>query len=286
VARRDTSRFFENVRTGRLRPDDGAGADARDQGGDYIQSLERGLAAIRAFTEDRSALSVTEVAERANVSRAAARRILFTLKSLGYVGTTENGLYRLEPAVLSLGYAYISSLDLPEVAKPYMERLANELGVSSSLGLLKGTDVTFIARIRSPGYLNTTFAVGSSLPAHLTAMGRVLLADLPDEELEEYLAQVHPEPLTELTLTSRDALRDAVGEARRTGFSLVDQELTPGVRALAVPIRLRGRQRAEAGLNIAIADPQATPSSLLETHLPVLQRAAESIGTALASVSG
>jgi IclR family pca regulon transcriptional regulator len=224
---------------------------------------------------------VTEVAERANVSRAAARRILFTLKCLGYVGTNESGLYRLEPAILSLGYAYISSQDLPEVARPYMETVTNELHGSSSLGVLRGTDVTFIARVRSPGYLTTTLSVGSSLPAHLTAMGRVLLADLPDEEIDDYLQRTQPEPFTDLTLTSRQALREAIDEARDSGFSLVDQELTTGVRALAVPIRTHRGQRAEAGLNIAIADPQASPSSLLDTHLPVLRRAAESIGSAL-----
>lgn len=258
--------------------------EAREQGGDFIQSLERGLAAIRAFTDDKTALSVTEVAERANVSRAAARRILFTLKSLGYVGVTENGLYRLEPTVLSLGYAYISSQELPEVARPYMETVANELSGSSSLGVLRGTDVTFIARVRAPGYRTTTFPVGTSVPAHLTAMGRVLLADLTDEEIDAHLDRAHAEPFTELTLTSREALREVIREARETGYALVDQELTAGVRALAVPIRMHSGQPAEAGLNIAIADPNATPSGLLETHLPILRRAAESIGSALAWV--
>lgn len=285
MAGREDSKAFEKMDTGALRPSDSKALGERDSGADNVQSLERGLAAIRALTEDHSALSVTEVAERANVSRAAARRILFTLKSLGYVGTTGNGLYRLEPAVLALGYAYISSQDLPEVAKPYMEGVAHELQVWSSLGVLRGTRVTFVGIVRSPGYLNTAVAVGTSLPAHLTAVGRILLADLADEEIEDYLQRLDTESLTDPTLTCGDPLRQAINEARRTGYAFVDQELTIGVRGLAVPIRMRAAQRAEAGLSIAIANPHATANSLLLTHLPVLKRAAESIATTLASVS-
>ena len=279
-----SSTFFDKVRTGALETRNGARLRGRELGGDYIQSLERGLAAIRAFTGDRSALSVTEVAQRTGVSRAAARRILFTLSSLGYVGVTENGLYRLEPTVLTLGYAYISGQDLPELARPSMQDVAHELNGSSSIGVLTGTDVTFIARVRAPGYLNTSLGVGSRLPAHLTAMGRVLLADLTDEEIDGYFDRAPaPEAFTDRTVTDRGRLREAILEARETGYALVDQELVTGVRALAVAIRGRDGA-AQAGLNVAVADTRRDANELLQTHLPVLQRAAASISTALASI--
>ena len=280
----NSSPFFDRVRTGALETRDGARPRGRELGGDYVQSLERGLAAIRAFAGDRSALSVTEVAERTGVSRAAARRILFTLSSLGYVGVTENGLYRLEPTVLTLGYAYISGQDIPELARPSMQEVAHQLNGSSSVGVLTGTDVTFIARVRAPGYLNTSLAVGSRLPAHLTAMGRVLLADRSDEEIDAYLDEAPtPEAFTDRTVTDPARLRTAILATRDAGYSLVDQELVAGVRALAVAIRDRDGA-AQAGLNVAVADTRRDATELLETHLPVLRRAAESISTALASI--
>lgn len=285
MAPRDPSGFFERMRRGELRPTD-AETEERRRRSDHIQTLDRGLAAICAFTDNHDPLSVTEVAERAKLSRAAARRILLTLKRLGYVSTTENGLYRLEPTVLSLGYANIASQDFPEVASPYMESLANELQGTSSIGVLRGTDVTFVARVRAPAYLTSTLGVGSSIPAHLTAMGRVLLADLSDDEVEDYLQRSHTEPFTELTLTSLDALRQAIHDARRTGYAFENQELVTGVIALAVPIRLRSDRRAIAGLNIAFADPRVNSTNVQQTHLPVLQRAADSIRTALRSVVG
>jgi IclR family transcriptional regulator, pca regulon regulatory protein len=279
------SPFFDKVRTGALESRDGSRLRGKELGGDYIQSLERGLAAIRAFTGDRSALSVSEVAERTGVSRAAARRILYTLECLGYVGVAESGLYRLEPTVLTLGYAYISGQDLPELARPYMQQVAGELNGSSSIGVLTGTDVTFIARVRAPGYLNTSLAVGSRLPAHLTAMGRVLLADLPDARIDDYFDRAPtPEAFTDHTVTDPKQLRTAILQARDTGYSLVDQELVTGVRALAVAIRDR-TGTAQAGLNVAVAETRKSERDFLQTHLPVVRRAAESISSALASIA-
>jgi IclR family pca regulon transcriptional regulator len=280
VATRRSSRFIDKVRSGELQSTEGMHASELERGGDFIQSLERGLAAIRAFTGDRSALSVTEVAERSGVSRAAARRILFTLRRLGYVGTTENGLYRLEPTVLTLGYAYISSQDLIGLARPYMESAANELGGSCSLGVLHGTDVMFIARVRAPGYLGTTLSVGSLLPAHLTAMGRVLLADLPDEEIDAYLRDVRPEAFTQFTVTGRAELRKAIMRTRESGYSVIDQELVVGVHALGVPIHDQ-HGKVQAGLNVAVVDSRASERRMLKVHLPALRRAADAITAAL-----
>jgi IclR family pca regulon transcriptional regulator len=254
--------------------------DESDRGRDFIQSLERGLAVIRCFTGEHPALSISEVAERTQVSRAAARRILFTLERLGYVGRTEAGLFRLQPAVLTLGYAYISGQHLPQVARPHMEMVAEELEGSCSLAVLEGSDVIFVARVKSRGYLATTLLVGSRLPAHITAMGRVLLADLPDDRIAEYLKNARLQAFTEKTLIDREKIKAAILEARRTGYSFIDQELEIGVRALAVPVLDRSGS-VLAGLNVAVADPRQTSEFVLENHLPVLRRAAIGIASGL-----
>lgn len=276
---RPRSRFQVKLQSGELvRAEETAPGE--EGGRDFIQSLRRGLAVIRAFTGDRPNLSISEVAERTHISRAAARRILFTLEKLGYVGRTEGGLFRLQPAVLTLGYAYISNQQLPQVARPHMEMVAEELQGSSSLGVLEGTDVIFVARVRSRGYLATTLSVGSRLPAHITAMGRVLLADLADEQIEHYLHTHKPQAFTELTVTDTDRIREAILAARETGFSFIDQELEIGVRALAVPVRDHSG-RVIAGLNVAVADPRLSAEQVIRDHLPVLRRAAAAISVGL-----
>ena len=279
VSTKPPSRFQEKLQAGELESEDGEEA-ADGHGRDFIQSIQRGLAVIRSFTGDKPALTISEVAERTHVSRAAARRILFTLERLGYVGRTEAGAFRLQPAVLTLGYAYISNQQLPQVARPHMEKVAEELQGSCSLAVLEGPDVIFVARVRSSGYLATTLSVGSRLPAHITAMGRVLLADLSEKEIDGYLAHHRFEAFTDLTVTDKKKLRQLILNAHADGYSLVDQELEIGVRALAVPVR-DPSGRAIAGLNVAVSDPRLTVDEVLAHHLPVLKRAAAAISARL-----
>lgn len=277
---RSRSRFAEQLRAGQLEKLGSADNRGHERGRDYIRSLERGLAVIRCFTGERPALSISEVAERTGVSRATTRRILFTLERLGYVGRLQPGLFRLQPAVLTLGYAYISGQELPQVARPYMEVVAEELQGSCSLAALDGTDVIFVARVRSRGYLATTLSVGSRLPAHITAMGRVLLADLPDDQIDAYLKKATLQPFTDFTLTQKNQIKQSILEARRTDYSFVDQELEIGVRALSVPVRDAGGH-VVAGLNVAVADTRFSAASVEERHLPVLRRAAAGIRAGL-----
>jgi len=285
VSTQPTSRFAEQLRAGQL---DGSGrADGRDQerGRDYIQSLERGLAVIRSFTGERPALSISEVAERTGVSRATARRILFTLERLGYVGRLQPGLFRLQPAVLTLGYAYISGQELPQVARPYMEAVAEELQGSCSLAALDGTDVIFVARVRSRLYLATTLSVGSRLPAHITAMGRVLLADLPDQQIDAYLKKATLQPFTDFTLTQKNQIKQSILEARRTGYSFVDQELETGLRSIAVPVH--GTDGTViAAMNVSVHVSRGDSESVRRELLPPLMEAARAIEADLASGAG
>src|SRR4051812_49130784 len=202
---------------------------------DFVQSLERGLAVIRAFDADHPQLTLSEVARATGLTRAAARRFLLTLVELGYVRTDER-LFSLRPRVLELGYAYLSSLSLPEVALPHLEALVAEVHESSSLSVLDGEDVVYVARVPTKRIMTVAISVGTHFPAYATSMGRVLLAAQPDAWLDEYLATAELRPLTRRTVTDPAKLRAVVLRARAQGFTLVDQELEEGLRSLAVPI--------------------------------------------------
>src|SRR6266404_4828682 len=157
--------------------------------GDYVQSLERGLSVIRAFDADHPKLTLSEVATATGLSRAAARRFLHTLVRLGYMHNN-NGRFSLRPRILELGYAYLSSLSLPEVAMPHLEELVEQVRESSSVSELDGEDVVYIARVPTKRIMTVAISVGTRFPAYATSMGRVLLADMPDEWLDAYLSQV------------------------------------------------------------------------------------------------
>jgi len=204
----------------------------------FVQSLERGLAVIRAFDEHNPELTLSDVARRTGLTRAAARRFLLTLADLGYVRTDERW-FTLSPRILELGYAYLSSLSLPEVAEPHLERLVAEVHESSSVSVLDGEDIVYVARVPTARIMTVSINVGTRFPAYATSMGRVLLSTLPEAELDAYLERVELRPLSPRTVTSRDALRAALDKVREQGWALVDQELEEGLRSVAAPIRDR-----------------------------------------------
>src|SRR3954464_6219923 len=148
---------------------------------DHVQSLERGLSVIRAFDAEHRELGLSEVARATGLTRAAARRFLLTLVELGYM-RLDAGRFSLRPRVLELGFAYLSSISLPDVAHPHMEALVATLNESSSISVLDDTDVVYVARVPPRRIMSITLAVGARLPAYATSMGRVLLAALPDDE--------------------------------------------------------------------------------------------------------
>ena len=215
----------------------------------FVQSLQRGLAVIRAFDEDNPELTLSDVARATGLTRAAARRFLLTLADLGYV-RTDGRWFTLSPRILELGYAYLSSLSLPEVAEPHLERLVAEVHESSSVSVLDGEDIVYVGRVPTSRIMTVSINVGTRFPAYATSMGRVLLAGLPDAELDAYLERVELVPLSPRTVTSRDALRAAVARVRSQGWALVDQELEEGLRSIAAPIRDRsGRTIAAVNLS-------------------------------------
>ncbi len=250
-------------------------SDKPAQSSDFVQSLERGLAVIRAFDAENRELALSEVARSTGLTRAAARRFLLTLVKLGYVNFSQ-GRFSLRPRVLELGYAYLSSLSLPEVALPHMEALVAQVNESCSISVLDETDVVYVARVPTRRIMSITLAVGARLPAFVTSMGRVLLAGLPDDELEERLARIEIVPLTSYTVKDMDTLRATLATVRRQGYAATDQELEEGLRSLAVPLR-NAAGTITAALNLSVHASRASMAALRRDFLPLALRAATAI---------
>lgn len=245
------------------------------RGPDFVQSLERGLAVIRAFDAEHAELTLSEVAASTGVTRAAARRFLLTLAELGYV-RAEGRYFSLTARVLELGFAYLSSLSLPEVAEPHLEALVAEVNESSSVSVLDGDDVVYVARVPTSRIMTVVISVGTRFPAYATSMGRVMIAGLPDEAVEAYLARVRLEPLTTRTVSSGQGLRAELAKVRTQGYSLVNQELEDGLRAIAAPIRDR-TGRVIAALNISAHASRTSLEVMRRDLLPPLLKTAARI---------
>ncbi|GIF12728.1 IclR family transcriptional regulator domain-containing protein [Actinoplanes teichomyceticus] len=241
----------------------------------YVQSLERGLAVIRAFDAEHRELTLSDVARQCGLTRAAARRFLLTLADLGYV-RTDGRLFSLTPRVLELGYAFLDGLTLPEVAEPHMDRLVGAVRESSSLSVLDGDDIVYVSRVPTSRIMRVAINVGARLPAYATSMGRVLLAGLPGPELDAYLARVRLAPLTGRTIRSTGELRAELDRVRAAGHALVDQELEEGLRAIAAPIRDRSGAPAGA-LNISVHAARVDVEAIRERLLPPLLSATAAI---------
>ncbi|MST31163.1 helix-turn-helix domain-containing protein [Acidimicrobiaceae bacterium USS-CC1] len=248
---------------------------------EHVQSFARGLAVIRAFGE-RPELTLSDVARATGLTRAAARRFLLTLVDLGYV-RSDGRTFALRPRVLELGYAYLSTLGLDDVAAPHMEQLVASIRESSSISVLDGDDIVYVVRVPTSRIMTVTIAVGTRFPAYPTSMGRVLLAALPPAALDAYLERVEPVALTRRTVTDRAALRAVLGEVAAKGYALVDQELEDGLRSVAVPIVDRSGA-VVAALNASAHASRATLEDLRRRMLPQLQATAARINDDLRAV--
>lgn len=257
------------------------------RGAHFVQSLDRGLAVIRALGAgtpgtDGAQLTLSEVARRTGLTRAAARRFLLTLADLGYV-RTDGKLFALTPRVLELGYAFLSGLSLPEVAQPHLERLSAQVHESTSVSLLDGPDIVYVARVPVSRIMTVGINVGTRFPAHATSMGRVLLAGLPRAELDTLLAAHPPAALTAHTVVAPGELRAALARAGTDGYALVDQELEEGLRSVAVPIH--GTDGAViAAMNVSSHAGRTPVRAVQRDLLPPLRAAAGRIESDLAAV--
>ena len=269
-----------------LAGDGGAGPARPAAGGhgrrtDFVQSLDRGLAVIRCFSSEHPSLTLSEVAERTGLTRAAARRFLLTLQELGYVGSSGRQ-FSLRPRVLALGYAYLSSFSVAQIAQPHLEDLAEELHESCSVSVLDGDDLVYVARASANRIMTIALTVGTRLPPYPTSMGRVLLAHLPAGELDAYLSRAELRKLTERTVVDPAGLRAILATVRSQGWAAVDQELEAGVRSIAVPIQ-DSSGKVVAAIN-ASAHAARVPMRILEKEfLPRLLDSARQIDSELAT---
>ena len=262
-----------------MRTQEPALAGEKAGGSDFVQSLERGLAVIQAFSATRPRLTLSDVARETGLTRAAARRFLLTLQQLGFVDSDDREFF-LTPRILQLGYAYLSSTPFWDLAQAHIEELVDRLHESSSISVLDRDEIVYVARVPTKRIMTISLAVGSRLPAFATSMGRVMLADLPDAQIDAYLARAELTPLTSRTVTDPVALRALLLEVREQGWALVDQELEDGVRSIAAA--LRGADgRALGALNVSAHATRTNLDALRRQFLPALLETTERINADL-----
>lgn len=248
-------------------------------GDSYVQSFARGLEVIRSFSAQAPQQTLSQVAGRSGLSRAGARRILLTLLTLGYV-ESDGKLFRLTPRILDLGFAYLSSMPIWNLAEPVMEELVAQVKESCSAAVLDGTDIVYVLRVPTHKILRNTLGVGSRLPAYCTSLGRVLLADLPEDELLRRLDASDRRALTRHTVTDVAALLARIGQVRKQGWCLVDQELEEGLISLAAPITNRAG-RTIAAINISGQANRTNAREAQDRLLPALLHSARTLSQML-----
>jgi IclR family pca regulon transcriptional regulator len=245
-----------------------------------MTSLARGVAVIRAFSGQTRSLTITQISESIGISRAAVRRCLYTLGQLGYVASKDR-TFSLRPSVLSLGYAYLSSTPLAESGQPVLDRMSSALRESCSLAILDGDQIVYIARSNATKrIMSVDLRVGSRLPAYCTSMGRVLLAGLRRQDLNDHLNSVTLHSYTHRTVTSPERLAQILNAVRSAGFAIVDQELEIGLRSIAVPIK-DAQGGVIASINFGLHSSRASLSSMKTHFLPHLRAAASELGSSI-----
>ncbi len=245
---------------------------------DYVQSLEKGLRVLMAFSKEKKIMTLTEVAKVTNLSRAAARRFLLTYAHLGYI-KTDGKFFELTPKVLNLGYNYLSSLDIKEIAKPFLINLSKAVNETCSVVIIDGQEVVILVRQQVTRIMTVSIGIGSRLPTHLTAVGRVILAmneNLQDQLLDTFDYKEH----TINSINSKERLKAELERVKQQGWSLIDQELEAGVRAIAVPIYSYDGS-VKYAIHISSNTNRVSKEEMIKRFLPHLLEAAKGISEAL-----
>ncbi|WP_260705046.1 IclR family transcriptional regulator domain-containing protein [Edaphobacter flagellatus] len=246
----------------------------------FMTSLARGLIVIQAFTQQNPQMTISQLSVRTGLSRAAVRRCLYTLTKLGFAGAEDGSRYSLRPRMLTLSHTYTASNTLSSAAQPILERMSAQLRESFSLATLDGDDIVYVARSTVNRVMAVDLHIGSRLPAYCTSMGRILLAYLPADQLEAYLARVALTPFTTRTVTSVEKLRLLLRNTRRNGYALCDQEYEVGLRSLAVPV-FAPNGRAVATINLSGNAPRISTLEMQTRFLPHLRAAANELAVFL-----
>ncbi|MDB5597507.1 MAG: transcriptional regulator, IclR family [Hyphomicrobiales bacterium] len=224
-------------------------------------------------------MKLSQVATAANISRAAARRFLKTLEVLGYVGLLDDRYY-LRAKVLELGFAYLSSMDFQELANPYLSEVARQCEGSSCVGVMDGGEIVFVARAMTEQRIRLVGSIGLRHPAYAVSLGRAILANLPDEEISNYMAKVKFDPLTDFTITNSEQLRSVLESERRRGWYGCKDETKVGVTAIAVPI-FDAKGKVKAAVNLNVSPRIVDPVHVAEKYLPILNETAKQLSKAL-----
>jgi IclR family pca regulon transcriptional regulator len=249
--------------------------DQRSADRDFVASLEKGLSVIEAFDASRPRLSLSDVAKLTGITRAAARRYLLTLTKLNYA-EFDGRYFSLTPRVLRLGYAYLSSASLSAQVQPFLERISEETGESSSAAVLDGDDIVYIARSATRRIMSIGLGVGSRLPAHCTALGRAILAFQPEDEFRAYLQRVRLEARTPKTITDKSAFQDVLEATRAQGYAIVNEELEYGLRSIAVPV-VQKNGKVTIALNLSAQAGRVSAEEMERRFLPLLNSASETL---------
>lgn len=247
----------------------------------FMATLARGLAVIRAFTQQRRPVTIAQLSMKTGIPRAAVRRCLYTLSQLGYVASDDGRSYVLRPRVLALGHAYLTSSPLAASAQPILDQVSDTIHESCSMAILEGDDILYIARSRaSTRIMSIDLGVGSRLPAYCTSMGRMLLSGLTPRELSQYLARVRLAPYTPHTVVAPERMRAIVESLRHADHAIVDQELEIGLRSIGVAIR-DATGRVAAAVNISVQASRITITDMEARLRPPLVAAAHELGLLL-----
>jgi IclR family pca regulon transcriptional regulator len=244
----------------------------RGTGPDFVEALARGLDVLACFDAERPAMTLSEVAAAAGLARPTARRLLLTLEELGFVRAS-GGAFQLTTKVLTLGMAYVGALGLWDIARPHLEALVGRTGESSSMAQLDGSDIVYVARVSVPKLIALRVDIGTRFPAVQTSQGKVLLAALSPAELEATLAEPSRAGLPPYIGRTAAQLHDELTEVRARGWALADEELAPGVRSVAAPVR-DGTGTVRAAVNVTVHAAETSTEVLLRDHLPLLLRTA------------
>ncbi|MBZ6077888.1 IclR family transcriptional regulator domain-containing protein [Microvirga puerhi] len=242
---------------------------------DFVASLEKGLAVIEAFDAESPRLTLTDVAKRTGITRAAARRYLKTLTKLSYADF-DGRYFSLSPRILRLGYAYLASSSLSTRVQPFLEKISAQTGESSSAAILDGDEIVYIARSATQRIMSVSLGVGTRLPAYCTSLGRAILAFQPEDVLEAYLKRVRLEPRTLKTITRKPDLRAALETVRQEGCALIDEELELGLRSIAVPL-VQANGPVRIALNIGTQAARVPLAEMKTRFLPPLLEATETL---------
>lgn len=251
-----------------------SGVDPADDK-EFMTTLAKGLAVLGAFGKERPSMTLSEAAAATNVSRATARRILRTLAELGYV-TQEGRQFALSSNILKLGFSYLATQSWIDRAQPLMRELSERLGESCSAAILEGNEIVYVARVPTRRIMSTVLSVGSRLPAFHTALGRVQLGFLDEAEIWRRLKSQRVEAYTPSTIIDLQALFDRVRDDHAQGFSIVDEELERGLRAIAVPVTDRSGQ-AVGAINVSTHAARITRNEMRDIFLPALRALANEI---------